>query len=122
MINGHDQELKGDGKTEVAIGVNSGRVIWRFPQAVTWVAHDPQNAFDIAEATARAAHEARFGTKAPSDGSYIAQQVKARVTEDLRNRMVIRAAVMMRSLVRQERDPDYIARQLVDTIFSEVDR
>lgn len=120
MINGHETKQEGDGSTEVAVGDRDGRVIWQFQRSVSWVALDPQNAFHIAEATARSAHKARFGTEPPSDGSYIVQQVRSRVTEDLRNRMVQRAILMMASMERQHRNPKYIAMQVVDAILSEV--
>jgi hypothetical protein len=115
MMNGHD-----DIPTKISIDDRDGKVIWQFSQPTSSLALDPQNAFEIAEATAKAAHRAKFGESPQSDRSYIAEQVRARITEDLRDRMVTRAVLMMRSMVRQERDPDYIARQLVDTIFSEV--
>lgn len=120
MLNGHDP--KKNEPTKVAIDDKGGYVLWSFSRPTTNLELEPQKAFEIAEATARAAHRARFGTEPPSDGSYIAQQVRARVTEDLRSRMITRAVLMMRSMVNQERDPNYIAQQLVDTIFSEVGR
>ena len=119
-INGHDKS--GDGKTSIAIKDHGGKVILEFPNPVTWIALDPQNAFEIAEATARAAHTAKFGKAPPDDRSYLAQQVRARLTDELRDRMVVRVRVMLPSLLDNSRSLDYVARQVVDQIFSEVDR
>jgi hypothetical protein len=54
------------------------------------------------------------------DASYIAKQVRARVTEDLRSRMVTRTMHVIRSLQESGKTPAYVAKQVVDTIFAEV--
>lgn len=110
----------GDGKTEIAIGDEGGKVIMRFPKPIAWCALDPQNAFQIGEAIARAAHVARFGTQPPADGSYLAQQIRSRVTDETRDRMVTRVSVMLQSLRDQNKSNGQIALQVVDTIFAEV--
>ena len=105
----------------VAVGDRNGKVLLAFDRPVqNWVL-DPQNAFQIGEAIARAAHTARFG-QAPlkTDGPYIAEQVKARVTDEIRTRMVLQAGFALRSMLDQGHKPDYMARELVDRILSEV--
>ena len=57
-------------------------------------------------------------TVAQSDGSYIAQQVKARITEELRDRMVARVALMLNSIGRKSHGEQ--AMMIVDTILAEV--
>lgn len=111
---------KRDGKTEIAIGDEGGRVFLRFKEPIAWVALDPQNAFDIGEAIARAAHKARFGGEAPADSSYLAQQVRARLTDQLRDRLIISISTMLRSLQEQGKSPGQMALHVVDTILSEV--
>lgn len=104
----------------VAVGDQKGQVVLSFDRPVqNWVL-DPQNAFQIGEAIARAAHTARFGSTPPPDGSYIAQQVKARVTDEVRTRMVLQAGFALRSMLEQGRAADYMAREIVERILSEV--
>lgn len=117
--NGHDAALSA---TRLNIETREGKVIWQFSRPTQNLALEPQNAFEIAEATARAAHHVRFpGEKIP-DGNYIAQQVRARLTDALHDKMVIRVKSMLPKLIRKEKDLDFIAREVVDQIFSEVDR
>ncbi len=118
MVNGHDKDKAG--KVDIAIGIHMDKVVIHWREPTTFITFDAQNAFDFGEQMARCAHKARFGEDAPSDGSYLAQQVRSRITEDLRNRMITRAVLMMRSMVGQEKSPEYIAAQVVDTIFAEV--
>jgi hypothetical protein len=106
--------------TELAMGIEDGKVLVRFKDKVAWVAFDPDNAFHVAEAMARLAHEVKFGEKPQTDQSYIAQQVRARLTEDLRDRMVTRVSLMLASLKSQNKTDGYTAMQIVDTIFAEV--
>jgi hypothetical protein len=108
-----------DGKTNIAIGDENGRVFLRFQKPMAWIALDPQNAFDIGEAIARAAHKARFG-ETPTDSAYLAQQVKARLTDQLRDRLIINISTMLRSLQEQGKSPGQMALHVVDTILSEV--
>jgi hypothetical protein len=117
-VNGHDKSKSGG--VDVAIGIHEGKVVIHWHQPMTHISFDPQNAFEFGEQMARVAHKARFGTDAPSDGSYLAQQVRQRLTEDLRNRMVMRAMHVIRSLQESGRSPDFVAKELVDTIFAEV--
>ena len=105
---------------DVAIGVVEGKVVAKWPDPITQIEFDPQNAYQIGEALARAAHEARYGAKPESDESYIAGQVRSRVTEDLRVKMVQRIALMLGSMERHRRTPGQIAMALVDAMLREV--
>lgn len=107
----------GPGATTLAVRAEGGQVLLVFHNPVVWCQLEPQVAYQAGEAIARAAHEARFG-EAPKDEHYIASQVRARVTEDLRNRMVTRVALMFNSLERRSNADK--ARMIVDTIFAEV--
>lgn len=109
------------GNVDIAIGISEGgKVVVRWHQTCNRIDFDPQNAFEIAEALARTAHKARFGEDAPDDVSYLAQQIKSRLTEQLRDKMVTRVALMLTSMRRQDKTDGYMALQVVDTIFSEV--
>lgn len=109
------------GNIDVAVGVVEGKVVAQWHRPVTQIVFDPQNAFQIGEALARAAHEARFpGEKLPSDRSYLAEQVRAKLTEDLRVRMINRVSLMMQGEQFRTWTPGKQALHLVDAIFREV--
>lgn len=63
---------------------------------------DPQAAFEMGEAMARAAHEARFGVPAQTDASYLRDQIRRRVTEDYRNMMVRKLELMFATFYREQ--------------------
>lgn len=110
------------GNVDIAIGIGEGgKVVLQWHHICNRIDLDPQNAFDIAEALARTAHKARFGEDAPSDTNYLAQQIKSRLTEQMRDKMVARVALMLSSMIRQEKTHGYMAMQIVDSIFAEVD-
>jgi hypothetical protein len=110
-----------DASIDVAVGVVDGKVVAQWHRPTARIVFDPQNAFQIGEALARAAHEARFpGEKLPQDGSYIARQVRAKLTEDLRVRMINRVSLMMQGEQFRTWTPGKQAMHLVDAIFREV--
>jgi len=118
---------QGNGKATggtIAVKAQGGSVIFVMPGAVDFVQLDAQTAFNFAEATARAAHEARFGRPPPdgADRSYLAGQVRARLTEQFHARMVRRASLMMNRLAAHNVTPAKAAADIVDAIFAEVDR
>lgn len=104
--------------TRVSIEDRDGKVVLQFSKPTQNLVMDPGNAFPIAEAMARAAHRAKFPGQAMPDGSYIGEQVRARVTEDLRNRMVARAAIVMGNLYQKKWTPGKAALELVDIVLS----
>ncbi len=107
---------------DVALGIRNGQVVIHWKGARETIEFDPQNAFDLGEAMARSAHKAKFGEEPPSDRSYIADQVRARVTDQERVKMIHRTTNMLRSLNEQGKSPGYTAMQLVDTILAEFAR
>lgn len=109
------------GKTHMMVGDEHGQVFVRFPQPMQVVVLDPQNAFPIAEALARAAHKAKFGVEPPSDQSYLAAQVKSRLTEEMRDRMVARVTILLNNRDSNPKTPGYWALQIVDTVFAAVE-
>lgn len=110
-----------DGNVEIALRSHEGKVILQWHKPVTRIIFEPQNAFTLAENLARAAHTARFpGERLPEDFSYLAQQVKQRLTDQMRDKLVIRVRAMLPSLL-ERKDLNYISLQIVDTIFAAVD-
>lgn len=108
------------GKTNMLLGVEAGNVFVRFPQPMQVVVMEPQNAFEIAEALARAAHAARFGENVPNDQSYLAEQVRLRVTEEMRDRKVARVAILLQNMRENPKTPGYWAMTIVDTLLSDI--
>lgn len=113
-----DQET---GATDMIVAVESGRVILRFREPKQWVAFDPQNAMAVSGRMAKLAYELHTGKPAP-DGAAMEQTVRAKLTDQMRTRMIARVALMLPGLVEKGKTPGYIAMQVVDTIFSAVDQ
>lgn len=104
--------------TRIAVDDRDGKVVLQFSKPTQNLVMDPANVFPIAEAMARAAHRAKFPDAPMGDGSYIANQVRARVTEELRDRMVTRAAIVMGNLYQKKWTPGKAALELVDIVLS----
>lgn len=116
-----ERRIDMDRVTNVGISPVKGKVViwWHEPQRE--IVFEPQHAFTFAEHLARGAHRARFPDQPISeDFSYLAQQVKQRLTEDMRDRLQIRIATMLPSLL-EKKDLAYASKQIVDTIFSALD-
>lgn len=106
---------------DVAMKVAAGKVLMSWQGPREHIFFEAQAAFNFAEHTARAAHRARFPEdKMPEDFSYLAQQIKQRLTDEMRDRLVIRVRTSLPSLL-QNKDLNYVARQVVDTIFAALD-
>lgn len=109
-----------DDNVDISMRDHGGKVYMEWHKPVTRIVFDPQNAFNLAEHLARAAHKARFpGEKMPNDFSYLAQQIKQRLTDDMRDRLALRVRSMLPSLLAK--DMNYASLQIVDTIFSALD-
>jgi hypothetical protein len=113
--NGHDLNKS----TDIAIGIFQDKVVIHWHAPTTSISFDPQRAFEFGEQMARTAHKARFGEEVENDGKYLSRQIRQRMTEDLRDKMITRVRVMLPSLL-DSKNLDYTARSIVDTIFSEV--
>lgn len=108
------------GKTDMMVGDERGKVFVRYPQPVEVVVMDPQNAFTIAEAMARAAHKAKFGKEPESDHSYIAQQIRSRITDEIRERKINRCAILLNNMQTNPKTPGYWAMQIVDSLLNDL--
>lgn len=107
---------------DVAIKVHEGKVLLTWEKPVDHIFFDPQSCFALAEHMARAAHRARFpGEPLRDDYHYLTQQVKQRLTEQMRDRLAIRIRTMLPGLLEKHKGMDYISNQIVDTIFSAID-
>lgn len=99
------------GTTTCAIGNRDGQVIMTFPEAVEWAAFDPETARQIGEAMAREAYAVRYGRQPES---------KSVISDEVRQRLMNRATIIIRSLQEKSRAPGFIAMEVVDAILSEV--
>lgn len=100
-----------NGKVDVAVGVIKGQVHWEFHRPVTFVAMDPENARTIAEATARAAFEARYGVKPPQGQTQLGDQLRVQLTA--------RVALMLQTLVKNQTPYQRMAQEVVDACLRE---
>lgn len=105
-------------QTKVVVEERDGKVILQFSKPTQNLVMEPGNAFPIAEAMARAAHQAKFPGEPLTDGSYIAHQIRARVTTQMRDAMVARAAIVMNNLYQKKWTPGKAALELVDVVLS----
>lgn len=98
--------------TEIAIGVDEGRVVMKFPEPKQWIALDPENCRLIAEAMSRAAEECATGRPAGVPGSPISDMTRLK--------LITRVTHIVRSMKDQHKAPQFIAAAIVDVILSEV--
>ena len=99
------------GSTTCAIGNRDGQVVMSFPSPVEWAAFDPETARQIGEAMAREAYSVKYGRNPLS---------KSVITDEIRQRIMNKATIIIRSLQEKGRAPGFIAMEVVDAILSEV--
>jgi hypothetical protein len=106
---------------DIALKEHQGKVVMHWYQPRNAMVFEPDSAFAFAEHLARAAHRAKFpGERMPEDFSYLAQQVKQRLTDEMRDRLAVRVRTALPSLL-ERKDLNYAAVQIVDSIFSALD-
>lgn len=110
-----------DKNTDIGMRDYKGKVVIVLAKPEQYLVMIPQQAFNVAEQMARCAHKARFPDEAiPDDFNYLAQQVRQRLTEDMRDRLMLRIRAMLPSLL-ESKDLNYISAQLIDTVFAALD-
>lgn len=106
------------------VGAAAGQTWIRFTTAGApplTIPMDPQAAFEMGENLARAAHAAKFGVPAQSDNGYLHEQMRAKVTEEMRMFLIQRLSVMLNSTRHNKRFSNgKLATELVDTILTKV--
>ena len=110
----------GPGATTAAVGIRDGQVVMQFPNAVQWLAVDPQTAVNIGEALARAGYEIRHGHQPPDNTAVLQEEIKRRATDMIRLSMITRSEIILRQLLERNRSLNYIATELVDRMLQEV--
>ena len=99
------------GTTTCAVGERDGQVVLQFPESVQWAAFDPETARQIGEAMAKEAYTIRYGRQ---------PQGKSVLADEVRQRLLNRATIIIRSLQEKGRMPGFIAMEVVDAILQEV--
>lgn len=112
-MNGTEDAVRiGDGKTELSLGVEKGRIVMAFPKPVEWVAFDPANAVDIAKAMIDSAEAC---------GCTVTLQVPRKVVPPIIvEKLVKRVEIVMDNLQRRKKLPKTIATELVHIVLREV--
>lgn len=110
----------GAGSTVVAVGIVGAEVVLRFPKDVGWCALDPQTAVNVGEAMARAAYEVRHGRQPPPNADALADEIKRRATDIVREKMINRTVMLLRNFLERKPNLEYQAREIVDRVLQEV--
>ena len=110
----------GPGATVVAVGIRGGEVVLQFPANVQWATLDPQTAVNVGEAMARAAFEIRHGRQPRANVDVLAEEIKRRATDIVREKMINRTVLILRSLREKGKNEIYTATEVVDRILQEV--
>ncbi len=102
-----------DSNVTWAIGVVQGRVELQYLEGPrSRVVMDSENARQIAEGIAKAAYEARYGTK-PAEG-------RSNLADAMRERMINRVAIVAGSLAEQGKSNREISMAVVDIVMTEL--
>ena len=109
-----------EGATSVAVKDEKGMVVLQFPHPVKWCELDPEMARQAAEAMARAAYRCKYKVDPPDTRSALAGDMRQRVTMQIRNELVTRMALILRSLQDKGRAPNVIAAELVDQLLGRI--
>ena len=101
-----------EGATEVMVGHERGRVFLRFPKEVGFVLFDPANAVGVAKGMI---------DSASACGLDISIQLPRRVVTDaMRDRLIQRLTIVLKSLSDRKRTPGQIALEVVDICLRDV--
>ena len=108
------------GATSLSIeaGGQNGRV--SFPDPIVWCEFPPDDAMNIARAIAGKSYAIRHGKEPDEPLKEMAQQMKSRATDQIRDRMIARVALNLPKLIESGKSPGYIAMQMVDWVLREV--
>ena len=104
-----------NGNVEMALGIESGRVVMHFKEPMQTIRFDPQNIIDIACRMTDMAFEAQ------SDLKPAGHTLKAELIQRHREVLTTRIALMLGSLRNDRRLTDgQISQKLVDAALSEI--
>lgn len=107
-------QLQGDGKSEVEVGQDRGKVILKFEAPKLWVGFDPENANAVAEAMVSASYAVRYGKSATP------QVMRDYILDRKRTIIINRLIVVMKSMQDQNKTPAYQAGMIADICMHEL--
>lgn len=110
----------GKGATACRVTAHSGLVILHYPHPVEWAGLDPQTAVMVAEQMARAAFAIRHGYEPRPNADILQAEIKKKAVEQVREHMINRAVLMLRTFLERKPPLEVQARELVDKILQEV--
>jgi hypothetical protein len=108
-------EVRPDGKVEMIVAHEDGKVVQRFKSPQEYVVFDPPNAIAVAEALTAAAFKADTGLKPVGD------TLKASLVQKHRDVLIPRIALMLGSM-REDRlkSNGQLATSIMDSVCNEV--
>lgn len=109
----------GKGATACRVTAHERLVILHFPQPVEWVGLDPQTAVMVAEQMARAAFQLRHGYEPRDNADVLQSEIKKKAVEEVRQRMINRIVLMLRTFQENRPPVELQAREVVDRILQE---
>ena len=110
----------GPGATAMTVSANKGLVILHFPHSVEWAALDPQTAVQVAEQMARAAHVVRFGREPRSNADVLADEIRAKATDTMRQHCINRTVLLLRQFQETKPSLEVQATHIVDHVLQRV--
>ena len=102
-----------DGSVEMIIGQERGKVVQRFQRPMLYVTYEPENAVGVAKTI--------IDTAVALGANVMIQTPRRKITREQRQRLVVRATHVFRSMQEKGKTPAWIARNVVDTILSAID-
>lgn len=109
----------GKGATACRVTAHSGLVILHFPHLVEWAGLDPQTAVMVGEQMARAAFTIRHGYEPRDNADVLQSEIKKKAIEQVRERMINRTVLMLRTFLEKKPPLEVQARELVDRMLQE---
>jgi hypothetical protein len=109
---GETPKREGDGRTQVVVGPEDGKIVMGFPKPISWLAMEPDNAVQIAKSMIDSA------VKLGANVQIVLPRRK--LSEAKRTMLRYRVSLRMRSMLEKKRVPDYIAEEILVTVLQEV--
>ena len=103
-----------DGKTEMVITNEGGKVVQRFQRPMPWVLYDPQAAVNVAQALAKEAYIVQTG-KSPT---VVNRAAAPGLADQVRGRLLVSCSLMIASMMKDGRNADTIALNVVDHVLT----
>ena len=104
--------------TTVAVGIEKGHVVLHFAASISQANLSPAKASQLGESMARLAYKIQFGTEPPSQRAALAQEIRRRCSEEIRETMVSRATAHLRRMLAEGGNVDEVVHELVTQMLA----